>query len=149
MSTGPIVRKSKNGPRKVLFHEIMAASSAWGATSLYKGDANIAVAANSTESSGGEWPILGLDPNKKYVITHMRAVFGAAPGSGKTITVVLRQDGSDSSDGAVTVTGDTNTSGEVAFQDLVTHGAYVSVKVTATAGTAASTMKVFLTIEEV
>lgn len=148
MSTGPIDRKSKGGPRKVIRHEILAASSAI-TTAVYKGDGNYGVAPNATEATGGEWPIAGLDPNKKYVITHMRVVLGAAPDTGKSLACTLRQNGVDSTDGVVTIS-DLETEGETTLQDLVTHGAYVTVKFVGT-GTpdATSGIRVYLIIEEV
>jgi len=150
MSTGPVPRKVRpGGKREKIIHEIFAASSASAGTTLYKGDKNAAVAADATEATGGEWPVRGLDPNKHYKITHMRVVLGAAPGAGETQTITLRQDGVDSTDGVVTISGDTDTTGEVAFQDTLTVGAYVTVSMTGSGGAAAATMRVYLTIEEV
>jgi len=151
MSLGPVIRKAKAGKlrgRKSLHHKIFAASSSWGATALYKGDENFAVAANSTEATGGERSIQGMDPNKHYKITWMYAVLSAAPGTGKTATITLRINGSDSTDGVITI-ATTATTGGTTLQDVVTYSAYVTVKVSATAGTAASTLKLYMLVEEV
>lgn len=144
----PPTRKAVKSRTRII-HHIMSAAVAWDTTALYKGNNDIATAADSTEASGGLEPIEGLDPNKHYKITQMYGVLSAAPGGGITITITLRVSASDSSLGVLTIAGAATTSDSAACGDVVLYSDYVTVKVVSSATAASSTLKIYMTVEEV
>lgn len=147
MPVGQAMTKAKKA-HKVIYHKIFAASSAISGATLYKGSKDFGVAANATESTGGLNAVQGLDPNKHYRITRIYVVLGTAPSASKTCTCTLRINAADSTDGVVTISG-TDTTGYTTLQDILTYDDYVSMKFVGTATASATTIKAYLTIEEV